>query len=178
LSSRGGLVSGQVSRFGGDGAEIEDEGRLTGGSRFRRWCLDRERWQAGIGQLGAVHDVAACTPGQEVSGHRRPDRGCGPEAARGPPARSARRGHRRAGTRSGAWRHAVAEGTDHGSLVKGFKEVEDDSEMPGRGASEGRRDGVAAGARQRMHEPETPLDRASDDDVVALVGRVLGRGDG
>ena len=52
-------------------------------------------------------------------------------------------------------------------------EVADDRDLPAAGARRGRPDGWRLRARHRLHEPETRVDRASDEEIVALLRACL-----
>src|SRR5260370_9929155 len=58
--------------------------------------------------------------------------------------------------------HAVAAGQASGDLVALLYEVADDRDLPGAARGEDGRMGWRMRARHRLHEPETPVDRASD----------------
>ena len=65
--------------------------------------------------------------------------------------------------------HAVAEGTAPGHLVQVLYEVADDRDLPDAARPEDGGTGWRMRARHRLHEPETVVDRASDEDVVAVL---------
>ena len=65
--------------------------------------------------------------------------------------------------------HAVAEGAAPGSLVRVLYEVADDCDLPAVARPEDGGTGWRMRARHRLHEPETAVGRASDEDVVALL---------
>src|SRR5437868_12888721 len=66
--------------------------------------------------------------------------------------------------------HAVAAGEASGHLVPLLCGVADDRDLPG--AARGEDAGVAwrMRARHRLHEPERPVDRAADADIIAVLG--------
>jgi integrase/recombinase XerD len=66
--------------------------------------------------------------------------------------------------------HAVTEGTAPGSLVRLLFEVADDADLPAVARGEDGSTGWRVRARHRLREPERPVDRAADADVVALLG--------
>ena len=129
---------------------------------------DGKDWQAGIGQLG-LFMTWLLHAGPEVSGiDVRP----GAAVLAGPgtrPARSARRVNGVLAAVRGMAVHAVAEGTAPGSLVKALYEVADDRDLPDAARLDEGGTGWRMRARHRLHEPETAVDRASDEDVVALL---------
>jgi integrase len=65
--------------------------------------------------------------------------------------------------------HAVAAGQASGDLLPLLYEVADDRDLPGAARDADGRMAWRLRARHRLHEPETPVDRASDEQVVALV---------
>ena len=69
--------------------------------------------------------------------------------------------------------HAVAAGQASGDLVALVYEVADDRDLPGAARGEDGRMGWRMRARHRLHEPETPVDRASDEQIVALLRACL-----
>ena len=65
--------------------------------------------------------------------------------------------------------HAVAAGQAGGDLVPLLYEVADDRDLPGAARGEDGRMSWRMRARHRLHEPETPVDRAADAEIVALL---------
>jgi len=152
-------------RFGRDGAESTTRAYAGGIALFLRWCARTGRdWQAGIGQLGLFMTwLLHAGPSGD---------GAGAEVAAGPgarPARSARRVNAVLAAVRGMVVHAVAEGTAPGYLVQVLYEVADDRDLPGEVRPEEGGTGWRMRARHRLHEPETVVDRASDEDVVAVL---------
>lgn len=156
-------------RFGRDGAESTTRAYAGAIALFLRWCARTGRdWQAGIGQLG-LFMTWLLHAGPEVSGT---GARAGAEVLAGPgtrPARSARRVNGVLAAVRGMAVHAVAEGTAPGSLVKVLYEVADDRDLPAVALPEEGGTGWRMRARHRLHEPETAVDRASDEDIVALL---------
>jgi site-specific recombinase XerD len=156
-------------RFGRDGAESTTRAYAGSIALFLRWCARTGRdWQAGIGQLG-LFMTWLVHAGPAASGI-----GAQPGAAllAGPgmrPARSARRVNAVLTAVRGMVVHAVAEGTAPGSLVRVLYEVADDRDLPDVARPEEGGTGWRMRARHRLHEPDTAVDRASDEDVVALL---------
>ena len=74
--------------------------------------------------------------------------------------------------------HAVAAGQASGDLVALLYEVADDRDLPGAARGEDGRMGWRMRARHRLREPETPVNRARDEEIVALLGRACLRGTG
>src|SRR6266571_4941919 len=148
-------------RFGRDGAESTTKSYAHSIALFLRWCACTGRtWQAGAGQLGLFMTWLAHA-GPAVSGVSATAQGmvlAGPGSA---PARGA-------GRVNGVVT-AVAAGQAGGDLVALLYEVADDRDLPGAARGEDGRMGWRMRARHRLHEPETPVDRASDAEIVALL---------
>ncbi|MGH9266854.1 MAG: tyrosine-type recombinase/integrase [Acidimicrobiales bacterium] len=66
--------------------------------------------------------------------------------------------------------HAVASGTAPAGLVPLLYEVADDRDLPEGARREEGRMRWRLRARHRLHEPESAVDRASDEEIVALLG--------
>src|SRR5215470_13398561 len=156
-------------RFGHDGAELTTRAYAGGIALFLRWCGRTGRdWQAGIGQLGLfmtwLAHAGPAAPGVDAQP--------GAVLLAGPgsqPARSARRVNAVLAAVRGMVVHAVAEGTAPGYLVQVLYEVADDRDLPDEVRPEEGGTGWRMRARHRLHEPETVVDRASDEDVVAVL---------
>jgi site-specific recombinase XerD len=160
-------------RFGRDGAESTTKSYAHSIALFLRWCARTGRtWQAGAGQLGlfmtwlahagpAVSGVSATALGMVLAG---------PGSA---PARGARRVNGVLTAVRGMVVHAVAAGQAGGDLVALLYEVADDRDLPDAARGEDGRMGWRMRARHRLHEPETPVDRASDAGIVALLHACL-----
>ncbi len=69
--------------------------------------------------------------------------------------------------------HAVAAGQASGQLLPLLYEVADDRDLPGAARDADGRMSWRMRARHRAHEPETPVDRASDAEIVALLKACL-----
>jgi integrase/recombinase XerD len=158
-------------RFGRDGAESTTKAYANAIALFLRWCARTGRtWQAGAEQLalfmtwlahaGPTASGVDVTAGQGVVL-------AGPGAA---PARGARRINGVLAAVRGMVVHAAAAGAAPARLVALLYEVADDRDMPG--AARGEDAGLSwrMRARHRLREPERPVDRASDADIVALLG--------
>ena len=160
-------------RFGRDGAESTTKSYAHSIALFLRWCARTGRtWQAGAGQLGlfmtwlahagpAVSRDGATTQGMVLAG---------PGSA---PARGAGRVNGVLSAVRGMVVHAVAAGQASGDLVALLYEVADDRDLPGAARGEDGRMGWRMRARHRLHEPETPVNRATDEEIVALLGACL-----
>ena len=165
-------------RFGRDGAESTTRAYAGSVALFLRWCARTGReWPAGIEQLGLFMTWLAHA-GPQVSG-------ADAAAAAGivlagpgiPPVRGARRINAVLTAVRAMVVHAVAAGQASGHLVPLLYEVADDRDLPG--AARGEEAGMSwrMRARHRVHEPERPVDRAADADIVAVLGALpLGAG--
>jgi integrase len=91
----------------------------------------------------------------------------GPGAA---PARSASRINGVLTAVRGMVVHAVSTGAAPAGLVAQLYEVADDRDLPGQARGEDGRMAWRMRARHRLREPETAVDRASDEEIVALLG--------
>ena len=89
------------------------------------------------------------------------------------PARGARRVNGVLTAVRGMVVHAVAAGQASGDLVALLYEVADDRDLPGAARGEDGRMGWRMRARHRLHEPQAPVNRATDAEIVALLGACL-----
>ena len=109
---------------------------------FLRWCARSGRsWQAGAGQFALFHDVACPWRINVLTAVR------------------------------GMVVHAVSTGEGRAGLVPLLYEVADDRDLAAPEPGRGRPHGVAGAspARPQQREPETAVDRASDEEIVALL---------
>jgi integrase/recombinase XerD len=156
-------------RFGRDGAESTTRAYAGAIALFLRWCSRTGRdWQAGAAQLGSFMTWLAHA-GPQVSGA-----GAVPGAVvlAGPgtaPVRSPRRVNAVLSAVRGMVVHAVTEGTAPGSLIRLLFEVAEDADLPEAARGEDGSTGWRVRARHRLREPDRPVDRASDADIVALL---------
>ncbi len=157
-------------RFGRDGAESTTRAYAGAIALFLRWCARTGKdWQAGAEQLGLFMTWLAHA-GPAASGI---DAEPGAVVLAGPgavPARSARRVNAVLTAVRGMIVHAVTEGTAPGRLVRLLFEVADDADLPAAARGEDGSPGWRVRARHRLHEPQRPVDRAADADIVALLG--------
>jgi integrase len=158
-------------RFGRDGAESTTKAYAHAIVLFLRWCASSGRsWEAGAEQLGSFITWLAHA-GPAASGGA--TRGTSPGVVlAGPGHKSARSPSRINGVLTavrGMVVHAVASGGAPAHLVPLLYEVADDRDLPE--AARGEEGGMAwrMRARHRLHEPETTVDRASDEEIVALL---------
>jgi integrase/recombinase XerD len=156
-------------RFGRDGAESTTRAYAGGIALFLRWCARSGRtWQAGIEQFGLFMTWLAHA-GPAASGIDAPAGVVVLAAPGSVPVRSARRINAVLTAVRGMIVHAVAEGTAPGHLVPILYEVADDRDLPGAAQGGHGRMSWRIRARHRLHEPEAPVDRAADADIVAVL---------
>jgi integrase len=156
-------------RFGRDGSELTTRSYAGSLALFLRWCARTGRhWHAGVGQLGlfviwlrhagtSVSGVEAVAGGQVLSG----------------PGADAVRGERRINGVLTAVRgfvtHAVTAGVAPAGLIPLVYELADERDLPEAARGEDGRMGWRLRARHRLREPESVVDRASDEEIVALL---------
>jgi site-specific recombinase XerD len=153
-------------RFGRDGAESTTRSYAYSIALFLRWCSRSGRtWQAGVEQIGLfmtwlAHALpaGAAADGAAVM--------AGPGTA---PARGARRVNAVLTAVRGMTVHAVAEGRGSGHLVALLYEVADDRDLPAEARAGDGRMSWRMRARHRVRVPESPVTRAADADIAALV---------
>ncbi len=159
-------------RFGRDGAESTTKAYAHAIALFLRWCARTGRcWQAGVERFGLFMTWLAHA-GPEASSADAADGGgsvvlAGPGAA---PARSASRINGVLTAVRGMVVHAVAQGQAPAGLVSVLYEVADDRDLPE--SARAGEDGSMTWrmrVRHRLREPETVVDRASDEQIVALL---------
>jgi len=156
-------------RLGRDGSESTTRAYAGGIALFLRWCRRTGRdWRAGVEHLGlfitwlrhagpTVSGVDADSQGQVLAGP-------GTAAARSP-----RRVNAVLTAVRGFVVHAVTAGQAPGGLVALLYEVADDRDLPDLARGEDGRTVARLRARHRLREPDTVVDRAGDEDVVALL---------
>jgi integrase len=158
-------------RFGRDGAESTTKAYAHAIALFLRWCARTGRsWQAGVEQF-ALFMTWLAHAGPSASGADAGETGsgvllAGPGAA---PARSASRINGVLTAVRGMVVHAVAAGNAPAGLVPLLYEVADDRDLPEQARGEDGRMAWRMRARHRLREPETAVDRASDEEIVALL---------
>lgn len=155
-------------RFGRDGAESTTKSYANSIALFLRWCARTGRsWQEGAEQL-ALFMTWLSHAGPSASGA---EAGASVVLA-GPgsvPARGARRVNGVLTAVRGLVVHAVAAGQADGHLLPLLYEVAEDRDLPEAARDSDGRMSWRMRARHRMHEPERPVDRASDGDIVAVL---------
>ena len=158
-------------RFGRDGAESTTRAYAGSIALFLRWCAGSGRsWPAGIEQFGLFMTwLAHADPSVSGAGAAA---GSGMVLA-GPgvaPVRGARRINAVLVAVRAMVVHAVATGQASGHLVPLLYEVADGRDLPGAARGEGAGMAWRMRARHRLHEPERPVDRAADADIIAVLG--------
>lgn len=154
-------------RLGRDAAELTTRSYAGSIALFLRWCEHTERhWHAGVEHLGLFIVWLRHTP----VGDDGP--GAGAQVLAGPgaePVRGARRINGVLAAVRGMVAHAVAAGDAPAGLVAAVYEIADQRELPEQARGEEGRMAWRLRARHRLHEPEAPVDRASDAEIVALL---------
>jgi integrase/recombinase XerD len=158
-------------RFGRDGAESTTKAYAHAIALFLRWCARSGRsWQGGVEQLGSFMTWLAHA-GPLVSGAEAGSLGSA-VVFTGPGSEPVRSPSRINGVLSavrGMVVHAAATGQVPAGLVPLLYEVADDRDLPEQARAEDGRMAWRMRARRRLHEPEVPVERASDGDIVALL---------
>lgn len=156
-------------RFGRDGAESTTKSYACSIALFLRWCVATNRaWQAGVEQLG-LFIMWLAHAGRSASAGDGAERGvvlAGPGSA---PARSPSRINGVLAAVRGMVVHAVAAGQAPGHLVAVLYEVADDRDLPDAARGGEGRMAWRMRARHRLHEPDEPVDRATDAQIVAIL---------
>jgi integrase len=152
-------------RFGRDAAESTTKAYAHSIVLFLRWCARTGRsWEAGVEQFALFMNWLA---------HARPsvDNAASVVVA-GPGAAAVRCPSRINGVLTavrGMVVHAVATGRGAAGLVSMLYEVADDRDLPAEARGEDGRMAWRMRTRHRLREPETTIDRASDEQVVAVL---------
>ena len=161
-------------RFGRDGSELTTRAYAGGIALFLRWCgLTDRTWQAGVERLG-LFMLWLQHAGPEASGADAVARAAGVLAGPGAdPVRGARRVNAVLAAVRGLVAHAVAAGQAPAYLLPMLYEVADDRDLPEQARGEDGRMAWRMRARHRVREDERPVDRASDEEIVALLAACL-----
>lgn len=151
-------------RLGRDGSELTTRSYAGSVALFLRWCGRTGRdWRVGVEHLGLFVTWLR---------HAQRDDPGGAQLLAGPgypPARGARRVNGVLAAVRGLVVHAVASGQAQGDLVALVYEMADDRDLPNAARGENARMGWRLRARHRVHEPQSDVDRASDEEIVALL---------
>ena len=152
-------------RFGRDAAESTTKAYAHSIALFLRWCARSGRsWQAGVEQF-ALFMTWLAHAGPSVDD-------AASVVVAGPGAAAVRCPSRINGVLTavrGMVVHAVATGRGAAGLVSMLYEVADDRDLPVEARGEDGRMAWRMRARHRLREPETTIDRASDEQIVALL---------
>ncbi|MFZ4302657.1 tyrosine-type recombinase/integrase [Streptomyces cinereoruber] len=144
-------------------AETTTKAYAEGVSLFLRWCTRTGRdWRTAVRDMGLFVLWLRWTPGD---GGRRGVVVPGPGA---PPVRGESRINKVLTAIRMFLTHAVVNKAAPAWVLEQIYEVGDDRDLPmdARGESGGLRQRLRA--RHRVHEPETTIDRASDEEIVAM----------
>lgn len=157
------------TRLGRDGSELTTRSYAGGIALYLRWCRRTGRsWQAGVEQLGLFivwlrHSAVgpAASDGGDTAAVL-----VGPG---GRPVRGARRINAVLTAVRGFIVHAVTTGTAPDRLLPLRYELADERDLPAQARGEDARLAWRMRARHRLHEPEATVDRASDEEIVAVL---------
>ena len=156
-------------RFGRDGSELTTRAYAGGIALFLRWCARSGRhWHAGVEQLG-LFITWLQHAGPQVSGV---DAAPGGQVLAGPgqaPVRGARRVNAVLCAVRGFIAHAVTSGQAPAGLLALIYELADERDLPEQARGEQERMAWRMRARHRLREPDTHVDRAGDEQIVALL---------
>jgi hypothetical protein len=157
-------------RFGRDNAELTTKSYAGAIALFLSWCARTGRdWHAGVEDLGLFITWLRHTPSATGDG----DLGEGLAEVRPGPGADPVRGARRVNVVLTAVRglvnHAVAAGDAPGRLLPLLYELADDADLPEAARREDGRIVWRLRARHRLHEPDASVNRAADEDIVALL---------
>ena len=157
-------------RLGRDAAELTTKSYAGAIALFLGWCQLRDlHWHAGVENI-ALFMVWLRHADARTSG-RSADEGSG-KVLPGPgsrPVRAARRVNVVLTAVRGLVIHAVASGVAPAGLVPLLYEMGDGADLPEEARREDGRIPWRLRARHRLHEPEPMVNRASDDDILALL---------
>lgn len=161
-------------RFGRDGAESTTKSYAGSIALFLRWCARTgQDWPGGLEHLGLFMTWLAHA-GAAVSGvDALTDVGVVLAGPGLPPVRGARRINGVLSAVRGMVVHAAATGQAPGHLVALLYEVADDRDLPEQARGDDAGMSWRMRARHRVHEPDTPVERATDADIVALLDACL-----
>ena len=149
-------------RFGRDSAESTTKAYAESLALYLRWCERSERnWRTAAQRLGMFVTWLKHTPSD-------PD--ALPAGPGLPAVRSPGRINRILVAVRGFLRHSVAVGDAPEEVLAMLFEVSDDRHLPVEARGENTRLSYVARPRHRLSEPEIRVDRASDDEVFALLG--------
>jgi site-specific recombinase XerD len=149
------------ARFGQDKAESTTETYAGGIALFLRWCTRTGRdWRTAAADMGLFMTWLRFTPAQ---GEALVIPGPG-----GKPVRGERRVNRVLIAVRGFLMHAVAANEAPGWIVGQLYDLADTRDLPLEAQAEDSGLAYRLKARHRLQEPDNPVDRASDEEIVAL----------
>lgn len=149
-------------RFGRDGSELTTRAYAGSVALYLRWCGTTGRsWREGLEQMALFITWLRHVPARPSGVVAGPG---------GPPARGARRVNAVLTAVRAFVVHAVASGAAPGSLLPLIYEVADARDLPVEARGEDGRMRMRLRARHRLQEPETGVNRASDAEIIALLG--------
>ena len=156
-------------RLGRDGSELTTRSYAGGIALYLRWCRRTGRsWQVGVEQLGLFVTWLRHSPaGPAVS--TVDGAGVVLVGPGGPAVRGERRINGVLTAVRGFIVHAVTTGAAPDRLLPLIYELADDRDLPAEARGEDARLAWRMRARHRLHEPETAMDRASDEEIVAVL---------
>ena len=156
-------------RFGRDGSELTTRAYAGGIALFLRWCRRSGwHWHAGVEHLG-LFITWLQHAGPQASGA---DAAPGGRLLAGPgraPVRGARRVNAVLCAVRGFVAHAVTAGRAPAGLLGLVYELADERDLPEQARGEQERMAWRMRARHRLREPDTVVDRAGDEQIVALL---------
>lgn len=149
-------------RFGQDAAESTTKAYAESLALYLRWCeLTQRDWRTAAERLGAFVAWLRHSPSDAAA----PTVGPGLPMVRGPG-----RINRVLAAVRGFLRHSVAVGNAPAEVLAMLFEVSDDRHLPMEARGENTTLNYVAQPRHRLSEPEVRVDRATDDEVLALLG--------
>lgn len=157
-------------RLGRDGAELTTRAYAGGIALFLRWCARTGRdWRCAAEDMGLfilwLRHVPEHAVGDEPAGVL-----AGPG---GSPVRGPKRINGVLAAVRGFLSHAVLAGHAPAGVMAWLYDLADDRDLPAQVRGEAPGLSYRLRARHRVSEPERPVDRASDEDIVALLRACL-----
>jgi integrase/recombinase XerD len=156
-------------RFGRDGSELTTKAYAGGIALFLRWCAGTGRhWHGGVEHLG-LFITWLQHAGAQASGA---DAAPGGQVLAGPgraPVRGARRVNAVLCAVRGFVAHAVSCGQAPAGLLALIYELADERDLPEQARGEDAAMAWRMRARHRLREPDADVDRAGDEEIVALL---------
>jgi len=156
-------------RFGRDGSELTTKAYAGGIALFLRWCARTGRhWHGGVEHLG-LFITWLQHAGAQASGA---DAAPGGQVLAGPgraPVRGARRVNAVLCAVRGFVAHAVSCGQAPAGLLALIYELADERDLPEQARGEDAAMAWRMRARHRLREPDADVDRAGDEEIVALL---------